>query len=171
MLAAKSSEMDAAAIPPADVLVCEIVDDMLLGEGVLSTVADARRRLLSPAAQIIPRGGTLYALPVELRVPPRAGFKLDDLNIFNCDQGMTPRAVKCVKLQELPPSEWRALGEAVRLFRFDWATAPIDEVCAPRTHSQRITFQRAGILNAFVLYFKLHCDDDPANDFSSGCAA
>ena len=27
-----------------------------------------------------------------------------------------------------------------------------------------------GILNAFVLYFRLHCDEDPANDFSSGCA-
>jgi len=44
----------------ADVLVCEIVDDQLLGEGVLSTVADARRRLLKLGGRVVPRVGMLY---------------------------------------------------------------------------------------------------------------
>jgi predicted RNA methylase len=35
---------------PADILVCEIVDDALLGEGVISTMSDAKARLLRDGA-------------------------------------------------------------------------------------------------------------------------
>lgn len=45
---ASSHDITAADLgTQADILVCEIVDDMLLGEGVLATVADARRRFLA----------------------------------------------------------------------------------------------------------------------------
>ena len=40
-----------------ELLVCEIVDDMLLGESVPTTVADARRRLLTKDAIILPQYG------------------------------------------------------------------------------------------------------------------
>jgi len=38
---------------------------------VLTTVADARRRLLAPDAAIIPCAAAVFALPIELRVGER----------------------------------------------------------------------------------------------------
>ena len=46
--------------------VCELVDNELLGEGTLTSIADARRRLLTPTARVVPSGGVLWALPVQV---------------------------------------------------------------------------------------------------------
>ena len=104
---------------------CEIVDDQLLGEGVLATVADARRRLLAPDACILPRAGALFALAVELRPPAHAGLQLDDHNLFLCDLPMTPEPLASAKLQHVAPGAWKQLAKPVRLFEWQWATAPI----------------------------------------------
>ncbi len=76
---------------PFDLLVCEIVDDLLLGESVQTTVGDARRRLLrpSPHPTIIPRGGALWVLPVEMLPPSREGFDLSALHILDSIQVTT----------------------------------------------------------------------------------
>lgn len=71
---------------------CEIVDDMLLGEGILTTVADARRRLLAPSASIIPRGGALWAIGVQCRPARHCGLDLSDQNLFLCDLAGAPSA-------------------------------------------------------------------------------
>ena len=47
----------------ADILVSEILSNELLGEGVVASIEDAKRRLLKPGAQIIPaRGAIKFAL-------------------------------------------------------------------------------------------------------------
>jgi len=166
---ASSHEVDEESLGSnADLLVCEIVDDMLLGEGVLATVADARRRLLRPGAPILPRGGSLFALAVELKVPNRSGFDLDELSLFNCDQGLAPRATDGIKLQELSPTDYRILAAPVLLFRFDWAEAPVDEICQVRHVTLPLRISSSGTLTAFLVYFHLHLDHEPENDFSSG---
>ncbi len=49
----------------ADVIVMEIFDSMLLGEGVLPTMADAVARLLADDGVVIPARGTLVGMLVE----------------------------------------------------------------------------------------------------------
>eukprot|EP00040_Diaphanoeca_grandis_P020317 m.108077 g.108077 ORF g.108077 m.108077 type:complete len:382 (+) comp27843_c1_seq1:164-1309(+) len=49
----------------ADVMVSEILGTLLLGESALSFVADARKRLLKPGAQIIPAAGTQFISLIE----------------------------------------------------------------------------------------------------------
>ncbi len=44
-----------------DLLVSELLDTELLGEGVLATCRDARTRLLTPEARCIPMAATVYA--------------------------------------------------------------------------------------------------------------
>lgn len=46
----------------ADVLVSETLGALMLGEGMLDYVSDARRRLARPGAQVIPAGGAQYAM-------------------------------------------------------------------------------------------------------------
>ncbi|MFH1216980.1 MAG: protein arginine N-methyltransferase [Pseudomonadota bacterium] len=76
----------------ADLLVSEILSSEFLGEGVLSSIEDAKRRLVKPGARIIPaRGSIQFALfggvdiEKNIRVDQVYGF---DLSKFN---GIVPR--------------------------------------------------------------------------------
>lgn len=71
----------------ADLLVSEILSSEFLGEGVLSSIEDAKRRLLKPGARIIPaRGGIQFALfsgadiEQNIRVGMVNGFDLSKFN-------------------------------------------------------------------------------------------
>ena len=71
---------------PADLLVSEIVDNALLGEGVLPAVEDAARRLLRPGAGVIPARGSLrVALAHYSKLQSRRMATIDgfDLSPFN----------------------------------------------------------------------------------------
>ena len=170
---AKSTETELVALGGAafDILVAEIVDDMLLGEGILTTVADARRRLLAPDAAIIPMGGALWALAVELRPPQHEGLRLDALQVFHCDLAMTPEPLASVKLQHLVEGrDYRCLAAPIKIFTFgSWADAPIDTLCEARTSPPlplRVTAD--GVMSALLIYFTLDLDGDPANAYGSG---
>ncbi|MEQ8509175.1 MAG: tetratricopeptide repeat protein [Rhodospirillaceae bacterium] len=72
---------------PADVMVSEVFASDLLGEGVIPTVEDAKRRLLKPGAQIIPAvGSVMIALAASeavirnLIVEDSFGFDLQHFN-------------------------------------------------------------------------------------------
>ena len=109
-----------------DILVCEIVDDMLLGEGILTTVTDARRRLLTPSAAVLPRSGCLWVLAVEMKPPAHDGIDLADMSTFLCDLALTPEPLATVKLQHLRPGvDYRTLSEPLRLFDFDFASGDL----------------------------------------------
>ena len=82
----KSTDVEAEALGGrAELLVCELVDNELLGEGTLTSIADARRRLLAPRARVVPSGGALFALPIEWKCPRRGGFDLDEMKAFYFD--------------------------------------------------------------------------------------
>ena len=49
----------------ASLIVSEVVDSGLLGEGVLATMRHALRELLAPGGQVIPCGAVVYVEPVE----------------------------------------------------------------------------------------------------------
>jgi len=162
-----STDLDPADVGGLfDILVCEIVDDQLLGEGVLTTVADARRRLLAPDAAIIPCAAAVFALPIELRVGERAGLALDDLNLFSTDMPFAPRAHTGCKLQRRPTEEHTPLGPPLKLFDFDFARTPVEQLTQGRAEIKPLEFARDGLLTAFLIYFELHTDG--SNTFSNG---
>ena len=58
----------------------DVIDVDVLCDGVLRAIRDARMRLLTPAAQIIPRGGSIRLIAAELRAPVgETGVSLDEL--------------------------------------------------------------------------------------------
>lgn len=168
----KSTDIEADAIGGrAGMLVCELVDNEMLGEGTLFSIADARRRLLVPKARVVPRGGSLFALPIEVKTPRRAGgLHLDELRLFNTDacfrEGKYSNDGR--KMQLLGEDEWAALGAPLRLFDFDWESEPVDSLCDPRVTTVSLTVTQSGTLNAFLVYFHLACDDEDANTMSTG---
>ena len=166
----RSDETSAAQLGKRfDILVCEIVDDNLLGEGILASVADARRRLLSPTAIVIPRAASVFVLAVELRTANHAGLLLDDHNIFLCDLPMTPEPLASAKVQHLKPTEWKQLSKPMRLFTFELANAPLEGLREGGTSPPLpFSIERSGVFNALLLYFSLDLDGDPSNIVTSG---
>ena len=135
---------------PADVVVSEIVDGVLLGEGALATLTHAMANLAKPEARAIPECGTLRAQLVEsaglmnLWRPAEAeGF---DLSAFH---GLA-------RIAQLPPSDFaaaapRPLGPAKELFHIDF-TRP--EMGGARV-SRDLPCDTAGVLQAVLISFDM----------------
>ena len=158
---------------PSPQLVCEIVDDMLLGEGILTTVADARRRLLSPRACIIPCAAAIWALAVEMRPPEHAGFQLHAFQSFHCDLPMTPEPIANAKLQHMVEGvDYRVLAKPIKLFSFDdWATRPAETICEERTSPPLpLDITHDGVMSAVLIYFSISLDGEADHGYGSGPA-
>ena len=74
----------------ADLVISEVVNTALIGEGMLKTYNDALERLVKPSAVMIPQAGAVEALLVEspeierhTRIDAAAGFDLRDFNLFH----------------------------------------------------------------------------------------
>ncbi|APG47928.1 50S ribosomal protein L11 methyltransferase [Phaeobacter porticola] len=135
---------------PADVVISEIVDTVLLGEGALDTLSHAMAVLAKPDARAIPERGTLMAQLVEseklmnLWQPQQAeGF---DLCAFH----------HLANVAQITPSDFatcglRPLGPTTDLFQFDFTR--------PNTHPARTTENLictgAGTVHAVFVSFEM----------------
>lgn len=137
----------------ADVMLSEIVDVELLGEGIAGTLDHALAELVADGARVIPRAGAVHAMMVESeamlrqdRVDGVMGFDLSGFNEFSRFNRFT------ADIRRFPHE---ALSAPVELFRFDFTRRGI------RPETRRIEFQaeRAGVCHAFVSWFELVLDD------------
>ena len=125
---------------PADIMVYEVFDSGLIGEGVLHILAAARRRLLAGDAALIPARATVYAQPVEMRLGTvrcgggggsggggsgggLTGSGVDEA-AFEFDMSQANRwrwrpDYEGVNLEKCR-DKWRALGDPVEVFEFDF---------------------------------------------------
>lgn len=152
IVGARSDEI--ALDPRADLLVTEIFDCALLGEGCIPSIADARRRLLTPAAEIIPRRGGIWCVPLDVMGGRARGGDLDlgALNALGCDGAVGAMRAVCIKLQHLDEGAYARLAEPVRVFDIDFLTAAADD---RETRTFEVTFTAPGKLNALLLWFDL----------------
>lgn len=104
---------------PADVVISEIVDTVLLGEGALATLTHAMHMLAKPQARAIPERGTLMAQLVQsegllnlLRPREAEGFDLSAFHRFASVAQLTPNDLTACRL--------KPLGPASELFQFDF---------------------------------------------------
>jgi precorrin-6B methylase 2 len=103
---------------PADVLVTEVIDCGLVGEGVVDTMRHAREHLLAPQARVVPARATIYAQLIESRWLERlnrvrrvSGFDLSDFN------GLASLAYFPIRLAQVA---YRPLAPPVEALRFDF---------------------------------------------------
>lgn len=136
----------------AELLIGEIVDAGLLCERILETFADARARLLTSNAAIIPAGATVFAVPVESRqiaaerrVGHVAGFDLGPFNdVVSGSYSQT----------DLTRYDWRPLAAPVEIFRFDFTHARPGAAAT----DQRLTPNADGTAHAIAFWFRLALD-------------
>jgi SAM-dependent methyltransferase len=135
---------------PADVVLSEIVDTVLLGEGALATLTHAMTALAKPGARAIPERGTLLAQPVEsdalvnLWRPKQAeGFDLSAFHRFANAAQITPNDLTACAL--------RALGPAAELFEFDFTRPSIN----PARTETELLCTAEGMLHAVFVSFEM----------------
>ncbi|MEP5732336.1 MAG: 50S ribosomal protein L11 methyltransferase [Sulfitobacter sp.] len=150
---------------PADVVVSEVVDTVLLGEGALATLVHAMHTLAKPDALSIPERGTLKAQLVESdallnlwRPQTAEGFTLDAFHHLANVAQITPNDLSACQL--------KALGPETDLFQFDFLR--------PSMNSERTTKHLAcsvvGTIHAVFVFFEMELSPGVklSNSLSSG---
>ncbi len=139
---------------PADLLISEILDAGVLGEGVLRTFRHACAALIAADAAVIPAGatvwGTLIECPELRRVNPIAeisGFDLSEFDIFR-----NPAAHRQFSMAHEPH---RALSDVFEMAQFDFRRLPDQEVVRPVT----VRATADGTAHAIAFWFDLRLDD------------
>lgn len=149
---------------PADVVVSEIVDTMLLGEGALATLVDAMHRLAKPNARAIPERGTLKAQLVQsdellnLWRPREAmGFKLEAFHRLANVAQITPN--------DLSACPMKPLGAAKDLFQFNFLRPSM----MPAQTTERLACTAFGTIHAVLVFFEM--DLSPGIKISNGLSS
>ncbi|WP_293572634.1 50S ribosomal protein L11 methyltransferase [Phaeobacter sp.] len=135
---------------PADVVISEIVDTVLLGEGALATLTHAMAALAKPAARAIPESGRLLAQPIEAphlaqqwQPPVAEGFDLRAFHRFANVAQLTPG-----EFEASPP---RSLGLGQPLFTFDFTRPSIE----PAAKAATLTCNMPGTAHAVLVTFDM----------------
>lgn len=135
---------------PADVVISEIVDTVLLGEGALATLTHAMAALAKPGARAVPEHGTLRAQLVQCdgllhqwRPATAEGFDLSAFHHLARVAQITPG--------DFAASGMRALGPNRNLFRFDFTRPDIN----PARVTQDLPCDRTGVMQAVLVSFDM----------------
>jgi len=144
----------------ADVLVAEILDVGLLGEGVLPTFRHAWANLLNAKAVIIPKAATVEACLIQCnrlkRVNPVQNISDFDLSAFNAFRVKEDYIPTC--LNEIPH---HLLSDTFFVQYFDFTQLPAHaSVEEPNKTDLRMSVTQDGELQGIVFWFQLHLDNE-----------
>ncbi|XP_014204055.1 protein arginine N-methyltransferase 7 [Copidosoma floridanum] len=121
---------DGDLLKRANILVTEVFDTELIGEGALSTFQHAQDILLEKDCIVIPSSGTIYAQVVESTFVKRWN-RVDPLKHNNSETTLIEApdvtqscsgasSVHDIQLSQLPQNSFTALTEPLPMFAFDW---------------------------------------------------
>jgi len=138
----------------ADILVSEIFSSELLGEHVLPSLEDAKRRLLKPLGKVIPAAGSIMIglftgddIRRNLIVEDSFGFNLQRFNSVVSKKRMIARNDLNIKL----------LSDGVEAFGFDFEG---DDYFPAQSKSLQITVKTSGVCYGIVQWMQLDMNGD-----------
>ncbi|KAJ0178126.1 hypothetical protein K1T71_005949 [Dendrolimus kikuchii] len=151
----------------ANILVTEVFDTELIGEGALSTFSHAHKHLLTEDCIVVPDSAVIYAQVVECPTLQKWN-KLNDLAdddleiILKTPQKMKDcagsAAVHDIQLSQLPRHAFRELSEQIPVFYYDWSgRTPIP---MKRTVKQDFTVIATGKAQAVFMWWELNMDPE-----------
>jgi SAM-dependent methyltransferase len=133
----------------ADVIVTEIVDCGLVGEGILPTLRHAREHLLKPGGSIIPRAARVTAVPVDSwpiwrlnRVDDACGFDVSHFNEFATSRYFQVR---------LPYWPHRKLAAPLQVLSFDF----LNDSLEAGEKTIQMPIQHDGTCHGIAFWFEL----------------
>ena len=148
------------------VVLSEVLDDGLLGEGVIPTVAHARRELAAPNALVIPAAAKVWAMVVSMPpqpeplIMPASSMPSDDAAArrWHAYDTMRPPEVKKYTSLRLDRVKFTPLTAPFPVFGFDF-DLPLDDPASTAEYSReadvRVDATATGTANAVVFWFTL----------------
>jgi hypothetical protein len=156
VIAKKSTDVQVGEELPeqADILVSEIFSSELLGEYVLPSLEDAKRRLLKPQGRVIPAAGSIMValftgddIRRNLMVDDSFGFNLQRFNSVVSKKRMIARTDLNIEL----------LSDDIEAFNFDFENTGFFHA---ETTTLRILIKSAGRCYGIVQWMRLQMDKD-----------
>jgi len=142
-------------LPAADLIVSEILDTGLLGEGVLPTLRHAAHYLKKKDGLMLPAGASVYARLFELPrlrpVNPVSRISGFDLSAF--DRFRNPSSYRRITL---PHETRKPLSDPFHVIDFDFQDPPATE----RWLEKSVPVSNNGEVYAIAFWFDLHMDDE-----------
>jgi len=135
---------------PADLVVSEIVDCGLIGEGLFPTMRHAREHLLARGGRLLPESVRLFGFLIESDV-------VDGLNRVATAGGFDVRLINALATRGHFPvrlSTWphRVLSETVEFAEFDLLADPLADGARRRT----LPVTAGGTAHALVVWFEMN---------------
>ena len=137
----------------ADLLVHEIFSSEFFGEGVLSSIEDAKRRLLVPGARIIPASGSVMIALISgvgigenIRVDDVSGFDLSMFNAITSNRFLMSRSNLEIEL----------LTDNIEAFTFDFNEG---DYFAAEQKTLKIPVKTAGRCYGIIQWNRMRMDD------------
>ena len=156
IISKQSTKLDVGAYlaRPADILVSEVLSSEFLGEGVLDSIEDAKRRLLIPDGQVIPRSGSIRIalfggdhIRQNIWVDKVSGFDLSNFNYITAKKVYVFANMYDIKL----------LSEETSAFTFDFSG---DSSFPPDNCVIEIPVRTAGKCYGIIQWNQLHMDEN-----------
>jgi hypothetical protein len=137
-----------------DIVVSEIVDAALLGEGVLPSLRHAWSSLAAPGARMIPASATVHGMLLNLPVASLKDVEGFDLSVL--ESYHYPGGSRNVRLNQ---EKHQALSEPFVVGEFDFTDIPPAVHDEQRIHTTAVLKASSqGCANAVVVWFTLHLD-------------
>lgn len=146
---------------PADLAVFEIFDSGLIGEGALHCLAAARARLLARDAGLVPMSATVYAQPIQMRLEHVVGLKVAQANRWRWRPDY--EGIELTRCRE----DWMPLAEPLQVFNFDFYD--VERFMRPEETALDFEVCADGVVNAVVMWFELHLDENTSLSTSPYC--
>lgn len=146
----------------ANVLITELFDTELIGEGALPSYEHAHRHLVQEACEAVPHRATVYAQLVEsellsgwarLRPVEEAGLRLAPPPSVGLCAGA--HSVCDVQLSQVPPGSFRPLGPLCTMFSVDFSK-PVSS--ASQSHSSQFVALSGGRAQVVLSWWDLDMD-------------
>ncbi len=138
----------------ADVMVSEILSSEFLGEGVLQSIEDAKRRLLRAGGQIIPAGGSIM-------IALFGGDKIGKNVIVNEVNGFDLRAFNSIIAKKIGlranDFDVELLSDDVEAFNFDFAQ---NDYFPPERKIMKIPIKSEGRCFGIIQWNRLNMNDE-----------
>ncbi|KAL4002504.1 Ribosomal protein L11 methyltransferase (PrmA) family protein [Acanthocheilonema viteae] len=170
LIASRSTELtdeQISTIEKGDVVVAEVFDTELIGEGALRTFKEAHQKLVKPGCRVIPASAKVLLVPVQSdflmrfhRLPFRH-FKVPEV----CKRCPGAGAIHDIHISEVPKEEICALAEPFVAFSFNF-----EDGCSinyNETNVRTFDAQLDGTFEAILMWWELDMDGTGQNILST----
>ncbi|VDN02340.1 unnamed protein product [Thelazia callipaeda] len=161
LVASRSTELmneELNTFEKGHIIVSEVFDTELIGEGALRTFKEAHEKLAKPGCRVVPSSARTYIVPVQSDFLSRfhkfsfRGFKIPEPN--KCCPGTG--AVHDIQLSEVPMDKITLLTSPFITFSFNFEDGP--SIKYRETVIKTFTAQTDGTLEAILMWWELDMD-------------